>query len=76
LQYLRAVKIVMSHVGSLPSREKSSLPDLGYRSARTELGRKLQEIRSRIVAGGQPLLVWEEFDREVGERRGEPENAE
>ncbi len=39
---------------------------------RTELGRRLDEIRERIVASGEPLLSsWEEVDRELGERRGE-----
>ena len=37
---------------------------------RTELGRKLMELRARIVASGQPLLSWEELEREVAERRG------
>jgi len=39
--------------------------------AKTELGRKLCEIRQRIKAGGQPLLDWGEIDREVRERRGD-----
>jgi hypothetical protein len=75
LQYVRE-EVVMSHVVSLPGREKSSPPELGYRSARTELGRKLQEIRSRIVASGLPLLDWGEFDIEMRDRRRESENAE
>lgn len=37
---------------------------------RTELGRRLDEIRKRIEASGEPLLSsWEEVDRELGERR-------
>jgi hypothetical protein len=40
---------------------------------RTPLGRRLDEIRKRIEASGQPLLSsWEEIDRELAERRGEP----
>jgi hypothetical protein len=38
---------------------------------RTALGRRLDEIRERIKAGGEPLLSWEEIDRELAERRGE-----
>jgi hypothetical protein len=38
---------------------------------RTELGRRLWEIRKRIVAAGEPLLGWDEIDREVAERRGD-----
>jgi len=39
---------------------------------RTALGKRLDEIRERIKASGEPLLSsWEEVDRELGERRGE-----
>ena len=42
------------------------------RRRQTPLGRRLEEIRERIVAGGEPLLSsWEEVDRELGERRSE-----
>jgi hypothetical protein len=44
-----------------------TLPD--YRP-RTPLGRRLWELRKRIVASGQPLLSWEDLDREVAARRG------
>lgn len=37
---------------------------------RTPLARRLEEIRARIVASGQPLLTREEIEREVAERRG------
>ena len=37
----------------------------------TTLGRKLWEIRKRIVASGEPLLSWDDIEREVAERRGE-----
>ena len=40
---------------------------------RTPLGRRLGEIRAKIVASGEPLLGWEEIEREVAERRGEAE---
>jgi hypothetical protein len=32
---------------------------------RTPLGRRLEEIRARIKASGQPLLSWEDIDREL-----------
>ena len=38
---------------------------------RTPLGRRLDEIRVRIKASGQPLLSWEDIDQELAERRGE-----
>jgi len=38
---------------------------------RTPLGRRLDEIRERIKTSGQPLLSWEDIDRELAERRGE-----
>lgn len=40
---------------------------------KTPLGQRLWEIRSRIVASGEPLLGWEEVEQEVAERRGETE---
>jgi len=37
---------------------------------RTSLGRRLDELRERIKASGEPLLSsWDEVDRELGERR-------
>lgn len=41
--------------------------------ARTPLGKKLLSLRAKIVAGGEPLLSWEEIDIEVKKRRGEIE---
>lgn len=38
---------------------------------KTELGRRLMELREEIVASGQPLLdSWEDLEREIAERRG------
>lgn len=34
-------------------------------SPQTELGRRLTEIRRRIKASGQPLLDWDDIDREL-----------
>ncbi len=39
-------------------------------SAKTPLGRRLREIRERIVATGKRLLGWGDVEREVQERRG------
>jgi predicted DNA-binding antitoxin AbrB/MazE fold protein len=41
-------------------------PDL----ARTPLGRKLLELRSRITKSGAPTLGWDEIEEEVASRRG------
>jgi hypothetical protein len=38
---------------------------------RTALGKRLDEIRERIKASGEPLLSWEEIDREIAEHRSE-----
>jgi hypothetical protein len=35
------------------------------------LGERLAQIREKIVASGEPLLSWEEIEREFAERRGE-----
>lgn len=37
----------------------------------TELGRRLWEIRQRIVAAGHAKMSWDDVEREVAERRGE-----
>jgi hypothetical protein len=38
---------------------------------RTSLGRKLMVLRKQIERSGEPLLDWEDLDREIAERRGE-----
>lgn len=38
---------------------------------RTPLGRRLMKLRAQIVASGEPLLGWDDIEREVAERRGE-----
>lgn len=80
-QYVFSLDSSISHVMKVKSKAESV--DL-KRSAdrchnqgeetyhpRTELGRKLMSIRAKIVASGEPLLNWEEIEREVKERRGE-----
>jgi hypothetical protein len=37
---------------------------------KTPLGRRLWELRKRIVASGEPLLDWDDLEREIAERRG------
>jgi hypothetical protein len=39
------------------------------RQSRTELWRRLMEIRSRAVAAGTPLLDWDDLERELKSRR-------
>jgi hypothetical protein len=35
------------------------------------LGEQLLRIRVQIVASGEPLVSWEEIERDVAERRGD-----
>ncbi len=44
--------------------------------ARTALGRILWEIRGQILASGEPLLNWDEIEREVSEQRQDPRPQE
>ncbi|MFY9819846.1 MAG: hypothetical protein WAM82_00585 [Thermoanaerobaculia bacterium] len=37
---------------------------------KTPLGRRLWELRKRIVVSGEPLLDWDDLEREIAERRG------
>jgi len=39
-------------------------------SPKTPLGKRLWEIRKKYVASGEPLLDWDEIEKEVKERRG------
>jgi hypothetical protein len=36
----------------------------------TPLGQRLWQIRQEIVESGEPLLSWDDIEREVAERRG------
>ena len=42
-----------------------------YYSPKTDLGKRLIEIRSRIVASGETLLDWDDLNKEITYRRGE-----
>jgi len=35
-----------------------------------QLGERLRQIRSRIVASGEPLLTQDEIEKEIASRRG------
>ncbi len=57
--------------GSAPQKRKSSTPAVeSTYQPKTELGKKLWELRQQIVASGVPLLDEEGIRREVAERRG------
>ena len=43
---------------------------------RTPLGKKLLEIRQKIVASGRPLLDWVDIDREIAIQRGRQDREE
>ena len=44
--------------------------------AQTELGRRLWEIRRKIIESGQVLLDWDGVNREVQSRRGDPQSRD
>ena len=39
------------------------------RTARTPLGKKLLEVRQKILASGRPLLDWDDIDRGIAQQR-------
>jgi hypothetical protein len=39
------------------------------RTARTHLGKKLLEVRQKVLASGRPLLDWDDIDREITQQR-------
>jgi len=54
--------------------ERVSAGDSRPHEPRTALGRRLAAIRAKIVASGEPLLDFDEVEREVSERRTAQEN--
>lgn len=59
--------------GRLPADMAAAPPHSeapGY-EPRTPLGQKLMVLRRQIARSGEPLLDWEDLDREIAERRGE-----
>jgi len=45
-------------------------PKCTEHTPRTPLGKKLLEIRQKIVASGRPILTWDDVERESSEQRG------
>ena len=58
-----------SNVKRHPEVNQSQLAEEEFKP-RTPLGRRLWELRKRIVASGEPLLDWDDLEREIAERRG------
>ena len=54
----------------IEKQEIEEAPPADAPAAKTALGRRLLEIRQRIIASGEPLLGPAELEREVAERRG------
>ena len=54
----------------LPERAQVRVRIDGPDEARTELGRRLLELRSEIVRSGTPTLNWDDIEAEVSARRG------
>lgn len=59
----------MARYAKKPMDVERSSPE-EYFEPRTELGRRLWELRKKIVASGEPLLDHDEIEREIAERRG------
>jgi hypothetical protein len=53
-----------------PSRNNPHVAAVPQGVARTCLGAQLLQIWEQIAASGEPLLSWEEIEREVAEGRG------
>ena len=68
----------------LQERTMASIPERALREnevvvewqPQTALGRRLWEIRQQIIATGEPLLSWDDLERELAERRGGIEGPE
>ena len=53
-----------------PQTNAPTLSTCARQVPRTPLGKKLLEIRQKIVASGRPLLTWDEVERAIAEQRG------
>lgn len=60
-----AIRVSFVWRGALTRRAETSF------QPRTELGRRLLEIRQRVITSGVDLLDWDGIEREVRMRRGE-----
>jgi len=60
---------MVSNAKRHPETDLSLHPEEEFKP-RTPLGRRLWELRKRIIASGQPLLDWDDLEREIAERRG------
>jgi len=50
----------------------SLLPDsINTFSPKTELAKRLWEIRQQIIASGETLLSWDDLEKEISDRRSE-----
>lgn len=59
-------KKIDSHIQEKPaSLEKTTF------QPKTELGKKLWELRQKAIAAQTPLRTWEELEEEIAQRRGE-----
>jgi hypothetical protein len=54
----------------MPESPASCTIDPAYEPARTPLGADLRRLRAEIIESGEPLLSWEEIEKEVADRRG------
>jgi hypothetical protein len=50
------------------ANEPSHVEPVSY-TPKTPLGKRLRELRAKIVASGEPLLTAEDIDREIDEQR-------
>lgn len=55
----------------LRRRATNSVSEVAPPAARTALGKRLWQLRRRIIASGATLLDWDGVEREVRKRRGE-----
>lgn len=68
-----ATEVVPLLIGHGSVAFKWHAPSAHVPPIRTELGKRLWAIRQQIIASGLPALDWDDIEREVKTRRGEPE---
>jgi hypothetical protein len=64
------VEEILEQAQQLPPAERARLAEALITQTETPLARQLRAIRARIVAAQEPLLGWDELEREIADRRG------
>lgn len=70
-EVLEFVETLVKKEADLHIKQESASPKTINFQPKTELGKKLWELRQKVIAVQPPLETWEELEEEIAQRRGE-----